>query len=50
MQERGANLLLDRAAIIYGTNAAFDITQTAIQRLDQNCRRSKLQLVSLRRA
>jgi hypothetical protein len=46
MQERGANLLLDRAAIIYGTNAAFDITQTAIQRLDQKLPTIKVQLVS----
>src|ERR1700733_7827315 len=46
MQERGANLLLDRAAIIYGTNGSFDITQTAIQRLDQKLPTVKVQLVA----
>jgi outer membrane protein len=46
MQERGANLLLDRAAIIYGTNGSFDITQTAIQRLDQKLPTVKVQLVT----
>ena len=46
MQERGANLLLDRAAIIYGTNGSFDITLTAIQRLDQKLPSVKVQLVT----
>jgi outer membrane protein len=46
MQERGANLLLDRAAIIYGTNGSFDITLTAIQRLDQKLPAVKVQLVT----
>ena len=46
MQERGANLLLDRAAIIYGTNGSFDITQAAIQRLDQKLPTVKVQLVT----
>lgn len=34
MAERGANLLLDRNAVVLGT-VDVDITQTAIQRLDQ---------------
>jgi outer membrane protein len=46
MQERGANLLLDRNAVVYGTNAAFDITPVAIQRLDQKLPSVKVQLVS----
>jgi Skp family chaperone for outer membrane proteins len=46
MQERGANLLLDRNAVVYGTNAAFDITQMAVQRLDQKLPSFKVQLVS----
>jgi outer membrane protein len=46
MQERGANLLIDRNAVVYGTNAAFDITQTAVQRLDQKLPSFKVQLVS----
>jgi outer membrane protein len=46
MQERGANLLLDRNAVVYGTNGAFDITAIAIQRLDQKLPTVKVQLVS----
>jgi Skp family chaperone for outer membrane proteins len=46
MQERGANLLLDRSAIIYGTDANFDITRVAIQRLDQKLPSVKVQLVT----
>jgi outer membrane protein len=44
MSERGANLLLDRAAIIKGTNGAFDITRDAIARLDQKLPTVKVQL------
>ncbi len=46
MQERGANLLLDRSAVIFGTNSAFDITPVAIQRLDQKLPTVKVQLVN----
>lgn len=46
MQERGANLLLDRNAVVYGTNGSFDITKTAIDRLDQKLPSVKVQLVS----
>ncbi len=45
MAERGANLLLDRSAIVWGTGD-LDITQTAIQRLDQKMSTVKVALVS----
>jgi outer membrane protein len=46
MQQRGANLLIDRNAVVYGTNSAFDITQAAVQGLDQKLPSFKVQLVS----
>jgi outer membrane protein len=46
MQQRGANLLIDRNAVVYGTNSAFDITQAAVQGLDQKLPTLKVQLVS----
>jgi Skp family chaperone for outer membrane proteins len=46
MTERGANLLLDRAVIIYGTDGSLDITRTAIQRLDQKLPAVTLQQVT----
>lgn len=45
MQERGATLLLDRGAIVWGTGD-IDITRTAIQRLDQKMATVKVNLVS----
>ncbi|HEY2068756.1 MAG TPA: OmpH family outer membrane protein [Rhizomicrobium sp.] len=44
MNERGANLLFDRAAIIKGTGGSLDITQAAIDRLDQKMPSYKVQL------
>lgn len=35
MQERGGNLILDKNAIVFANNSAFDITQPAIDRLNQ---------------
>jgi Skp family chaperone for outer membrane proteins len=46
MQERGANLLLDRSVIIFGTDGSLDVTQTAVQRLDQKLPAVTLQLVT----
>lgn len=46
MQERGANLLLDRSAILYST-LNIDITGVAVQRLDQKMPSLKVQLVAL---
>jgi outer membrane protein len=46
MQERGANLLFDRSAVLYST-LNIDITGVAIQRLDQKMPSVKVQLVAL---
>jgi len=45
MQERGANLLVDRQAIVIGA-PGLDVTAVAIQRLDQKLPSVKVQLVS----
>jgi len=45
MQERGANLLLDRAAVVLGT-VDVDVTRAAIQRLDQKMPAVKVDLVN----
>ena len=46
MQERGANLLFDRSAVLYST-LNIDITGVAIQRLDQKMPSTKVQLTAL---
>jgi outer membrane protein len=46
MQERGANLMLDRSAVVFGTGN-FDITGLAIQRLNQKMPSVKVDLVPL---
>ena len=46
MQERGANLLLDRSAVVLVPNA-LDVTAVAVQRLDQKLPTVKVQLVPL---
>lgn len=45
MQERGANLLLDRAAVVLGM-VDVDVTRVTIQRLDQKLPSVKVQLVN----
>jgi len=45
MQERGANLLIDRQAIVIGA-PGLDVTAIAIQRLDQKLPTVKVQLAS----
>ena len=45
MQERGANILLDRAAIVLGM-VDIDVTQLTIQRLNQKLPTVKVQLVT----
>lgn len=45
MQERNANLLLDRAAVVLGM-VDIDVTQLAVQRLDQKLPTVKVQLVA----
>lgn len=46
MQERGANILLDRAAVVLGM-VDIDVTRLAVQRLDQKLPTVKVQLVAL---
>jgi outer membrane protein len=46
MQERGANLMLDRSAVVFGTGN-FDITGAAVQRLNQKMSSVKVDLVPL---
>jgi Skp family chaperone for outer membrane proteins len=45
--ERGANLLLDRNAVLLGTDPNLDITRVAVQRLDQKMPTIKVELVPL---
>jgi outer membrane protein len=35
MQQRGANMILDKNAVVFANSAAFDITQPAIDQLNQ---------------
>jgi len=46
MQERGANLLIDRSAVVLGANS-MDITPLAVQRLDKKLPSLKVQLTAL---
>jgi len=46
MAERGANILLDRSSVVLGT-ADIDVTQVAIQRLDQKLPSVKVTLQNL---
>ncbi len=45
MKERGANLLLDRSAVVLGTDSSVDITGVAVQRLNQKVPTIKVELV-----
>jgi outer membrane protein len=45
MKERGANLLLDRSAVVLGTDSSVDITGAAVQRLNQKLPTIKVELV-----
>jgi len=45
MKERGANLLLDRSAVVLGTDPSIDITGVAVQRLNQKMPTVKVELV-----
>jgi outer membrane protein len=44
MRERGANILIDRAVVVIASAATFDITATAVQRLNQRLPALKLEL------
>jgi outer membrane protein len=46
MKERGANMLLDRSAVVLGTDASMDITGMAVQRLNQKLPTIKVELVA----
>ncbi len=46
MAQRGANLLLDRNAVVMGTLDQFDITRAAVQQLDQKLPSVKVELVA----
>lgn len=45
MVERGANLLLDRNAVVMGTDPSVDVTALAVQRLDQKMPSIKVELI-----
>lgn len=44
MNERGANLLLDRNSVLMGTDPSLDVTRLAVQRLDQKMPTIKVEL------
>jgi Skp family chaperone for outer membrane proteins len=45
--ERGATMLLDRNAVVMGTDASVDITAVAVQRLDQKMPSVKVELTPI---
>ena len=44
MQQRGANMILDKNAVVFANSAAFDITQPAIDQLNQKMSTLKVTL------
>ena len=44
MTQRGANLILDKNAVVFANSSAFDITQTAIDQLNQKMTSVKVTL------
>jgi outer membrane protein len=44
MAQRGANLILDKNAVVFANSSAFDITQTAIDQLNQKMSSVKVTL------
>jgi outer membrane protein len=46
MTERGGNLILDKNAVVFANNSAFDITQAAIDRLNQKMSSLKVTLTA----
>ena len=46
MTERGANLILDKNAVVFANNSAFDITPMAIDRLNQKMSTLKVTLTA----
>ena len=46
VKERGANLVLDKQAVVFANNGAFDITREVIAKLDQKMPTYKVSLAS----
>ena len=46
MQQRGANLILDKTAVVFANNSAFDITQAAIDQLNAKMSSVKVTLAT----
>ncbi len=44
LQQRGANMILDKTAVVFATSSAFDITETAIAQLNQKMSTVKVNL------
>jgi outer membrane protein len=44
LQQRGANMILDKQAVVFANSAAFDITQAAIDQLNQKMSSVKVTL------
>jgi Skp family chaperone for outer membrane proteins len=44
MQQRGANMILDKSAVVFASSSAFDITQAAIDQLNQKMSTVKVTL------
>jgi outer membrane protein len=46
MQQRGANIILDKSAVVFANSSAFDITQAAIDQLNQKMPTVKVTLAN----
>ena len=46
MQQRGANMILDKTAVVFANNSAFDITQAAIDQLNAKMSSVKVTLAA----
>ena len=44
LQQRGANMILDKSAVVFAASSAFDITQTAIDQLNRKMSSVKVTL------
>jgi outer membrane protein len=44
LQQRGANMILDKSAVVFAASSAFDITQTAVDQLNQKMSSVKVNL------
>jgi outer membrane protein len=44
MQQRGANMILDKSAVVFANSSAFDVTQAAIDQLNQKMSSIKVTL------